>query len=139
MDEVPLNQGDVFSWNGTSDQQGAEEILKRMWIMPNRCAGRFSLVSLGAEAQSCLTNLPRQNDWGDSGADEPDARNYWGSLIYGSVNFVVRSFRQVSLRDGGDTNDRPQQKNNEYPDASPQPGTSAVVNNNWLTNGLSKH
>jgi hypothetical protein len=35
----PLKQGDVFRLDGTSDQQRAEEILKRMWIMPDWCVG----------------------------------------------------------------------------------------------------
>lgn len=67
-------------------------------------------MRLSADATPCFTNLPRENDLGDGGADELDAMDYRRRLIYGSVNFVIRSFREVGLRDRGDTYYRAEQK-----------------------------
>ena len=72
-----------------------------MWITPNGCAGCLPLECWRVDSAPCFTNLPRQNDWGDGRTDKPDARNNGRRLIYGGVNFVIKSFREVSLRDRG--------------------------------------
>lgn len=62
---------------------------------------RFPLEPLRGVATTYFTNLLRQNDCRKSGADKPDASNYGRRLIYGDVDFVIGSPREVTLRDRG--------------------------------------
>jgi hypothetical protein len=100
---MPLGQGEVVSPGvRISDQKRAEEILERMWVTPNRCAGCLPLECWRVDSAPCFTNLPRQNDCRDGRTDKPDARNDGRRLIHGGVDFVIGSLREVSLRDRAD-------------------------------------
>ncbi len=72
-----------------------------MGITPHKRVGWFPVEGLRADSAPCFPNLPRQNDWSDSGTDKPDARDNGRRLIYGGVNFVIGSLGEVRLRDRG--------------------------------------
>jgi hypothetical protein len=66
-----------------------------MWITPNQWGSRLPIERLTSGAVSCLTNVIRQNSWGDVWADKPATRNCGRRLIYRDVNFVKERFRAV--------------------------------------------
>jgi len=121
-----------------SDQQGAEKIPERMGITPEQCAGRLPFVRLSADPAQGFTNLPRQNNRGHGGTDEPEAKNYGRRLIYGSVDFVIGSLREISLGDRRNAYHGAQQEQNEHPDCSAHRGTSVGFNNNCTISGCQK-
>jgi len=56
---------------------------------------------LRADSAPYFPNAPRQNERGGGGTDIPDAKDNGRRLIYGCVNFVIGSLREVSARDRG--------------------------------------
>src|SRR6267154_2721565 len=99
---APKSRRSCHSRRRISDQKRAEEILERMWITPNEWSSRPPIERLTSGAVSCFTNVLRQNNRGDGGADKPGTRYRRRRLIYRDVNFVIGRFRAVGLRNRGD-------------------------------------
>jgi hypothetical protein len=90
-----------------------------MRIGPHRRVGCLPLVALSVDTSPRFPNLPWQSGCCKVGADKPDPGDHRGSLIHRCVNFVIRSFWEVRLRDRGNANHGAQQKRNERPKHSP--------------------
>ena len=67
------------------------------------------LMRLSFYAKPRLTNLPGHNGGCNGGTDKPGASDNGRRLIYGSVNLVIGSLREVSLRNCRDADDDTQQ------------------------------
>jgi hypothetical protein len=89
-----------------------------MLITPNKWGSRLPIEQLTSGAVSCFTNVTRQNSWGGVWADKPATRNRRRRLIYRDVNFVIRRFREVGLRNRGDQRHAGEQEQNEGPDCT---------------------
>ena len=98
-----------------------------MRFMANRGEGRLQFVCLTSDAEQRFKNLPGQNDRGDNRTDKLDPGDYRRRLIYGGVDFVVGSLRQVGLRDRRDAHHGAHQEKNERPNSTLHWGTSADV------------
>jgi len=76
-----------------------------MWITTCRCFGCHSFICLSGNPLGRFTNFPGQNDGCDVGADIPDNLDRGRRKIYGGVDFVIGSLREVSEWDRGNAHD----------------------------------